>query len=245
MTRRSSSSWRSAAPVRCTRVALAAETGIGTVLVPLRPGHRLGARASWSPISSTISPLTLVQRIDRIDVTALEASLDRLASQGREPLRREGVAEVAMRFERALDLRYVGQSYHLTIVLPNQPVTRELLDDARRRFNEAHFAAYGYAEPGEPCEVVNVRVSASGTIRSSAPDFDRSIASTVVEKDKRQVWFESAGFAPCAVYDRSALAKGASLDGPAVIEDRDATTLVHPGWRCSVVQHGALRIDRR
>jgi N-methylhydantoinase A len=225
-------------------LAVAAETGIASVLVPPRPGVASALGLLVADLKHDFA-LTLVQRTDRVDFTALEESLNRLAAQGREPLRREGIAETAMRFERALDLRYVGQSYHLTIVLPNQPVTRELLDDARRRFNEAHFAAYGYAEPGEPCEVVNVRVSAIGTIRSSAPDFDPSSTSTVVEKDPRQVWFESTGFAPCAVYDRSTLARGASLHGPAVIEDRDATTLVHPGWRCSVVQHGALRIDRR
>ena len=77
---------------------------------------------------------------------------------------REGVAPDSMRLERVIDLRYVGQSYHLPIALPTGAVSGAMLIESRERFEAAHLAAYGYAEANEPCELVNLRISAVGAI---------------------------------------------------------------------------------
>jgi N-methylhydantoinase A len=225
-------------------LAVAAETGIKTVLVPPRPGVASALGLLVADLKHDFA-VTLVQRLDRVEIAILEATFRRLEAQGRQPLRREGVAEPAMRFERALDLRYVGQSYHLTIPLPAEPLTPAILEDARRRFNDAHLAAYGYSEPAEPCEVVNVRVAALAAIRTGILQYPRVLARGVGQKGSRRVWFEPTGFIDCPIYDRAALVDGTRLDGPAVLEDRDATTLVHPGWRCSVAQGSALLLERR
>jgi len=68
---------------------------------------------------------------------------------------------------------------------------------------------------------------------------------TEAQKGARSVWFEANGFMECPIYRRAALADDAQLDGPAVLEDRDATTLVHPGWRCYGQPGGALRLERQ
>jgi N-methylhydantoinase A len=149
-----------------------------------------------------------------------------------------------MRSDRALDLRYVGQSYHLPVTLPPGAVTRAMLAESRRRFDEAHLAAYGYAEVEEPCELVNVRVSAIGVIRRPALEDEAACGATPPCKGVRPVWFAATGFTDCAIYDRAALHPGMRLDGPAVIEDRDATTLVHPGWNCAVERYGVLAIRK-
>ena len=174
-------------------LAIAAETGIRDRARAAPSGHRLGLAACLSPISSTISRATLVERIERADPGALEEALKLLAEQGRKPLQREGVPHGEMRFERALDMRYVGQSYHLTIPLGPGPASRPMLEEARGRFNEAHFAAYGYAEPSEPCELVNVRVSAMGAIRR-AELREGASGREEAQKGARSVWFEATGF---------------------------------------------------
>jgi len=223
-------------------LAVATETGIRSVLVPPRPGVASALGLLVAELKHDFAS-TVVERLESADPGALEQAFKSLEELGREPLRRESVSGTSMRFERALDVRYVGQSYHLTIPLAQGLVSRAVLDGARDRFNGAHFAAYGYAEPSEPCEVVNVRVSALGTIPRAKLRGGGIGDRGKTQKRARPVWFEATGFVDCPIYDRAALAGGSRLEGPAVLEDRDATTLVHRGWRCYVDASGALRLD--
>lgn len=225
-------------------ISVAEQNGIDSVIVPPRPGVASAVGLLVADLKHDFAA-TVVQRIESLHTDSLETMFHRLEQEGRAPLSREGVADTDMRFERALDLRYVGQSYHLTTTLPNGPVSRAMLDDARRKFDESHLAAYGYGEPSEPCEVVNVRVSALGAVRQAALRFGNGAAHAGVAEQRRPVWFEGAGFVDCPVYGRTSLGEGTAMTGPAVLEDRDATTLIHPGWRFSVERDGALEVERR
>jgi N-methylhydantoinase A len=222
-------------------LAVAIETGVETVLVPPRPGVASAFGLLVADLRHDFAR-TLVLRIDGADERHLEAIFDSLESKGRAALAREGVDAAAIRFDRFLDLRYVGQSFHLSITLGTDPVTREMLQDARKRFDESHFAAYGYSEATEACELVNVRVAATGMVRRPVLAECRTSAPTDARSGSRPVWFESSGFANSDVFDRNLLCLGAEIAGPAVIEDRDSTTLVYPGWRCRIERYGVLAI---
>lgn len=224
-------------------LAVAVETGIETVLVPPRPGVASAFGLLVADLRHDFAR-TLILRIDAADGRHLEAVFDDLETKGRAVLGREGVDAAAMRFERVLDLRYVGQSFHLSVPLGAGLVTREMLDDARERFDEAHFSAYGYSEASEACELVNVRVAATGMVRRPAMAECRTSAPADAQRGSRPVWFESGGFVQSNVFDRDMLCLGAEIGGPAVIEDQDSTTLVHPGWRCRVERYGVLAIRR-
>lgn len=116
------------------------------------------------------------------------------------------------------------------------------------RFTEVHRTTYGYAETGEPCEPVNLRLSAVGRIPKPRLDLEEGrpepAGGSPEPKSVRPVYFEDAGYVDCAIYDRLALAVGTELDGPAVVEEADATTLIHPDWRCAVGEHGVLLLAR-
>ena len=152
---------------------------------------------------------------------------------------REGVAASRMRFERTADLRYVGQSYQLSLPLPDRPIEAGDVVDLRRRFDAMHLATYGYAEAREPCELVALRMSAIGEI--GKPSYEVGLAegdANAAAKSSRRVYFASRGFLDCSIYDRGKLPLGARIEGPAVIEERDSTTLVHPGWGADVSRLG-------
>jgi len=224
-------------------LAVAAEIGVETVLVPPRPGVASAFGLLVADLKHDFAH-TLIVRIDAADEVHLEALFDELESKGRAILVREGISDSSMRFERMLDVRYVGQSYHLTIPLGSGRINRRMLDDARNRFDEAHFAAYGYSESMEACEVVNVRLSATGMVRRPTLAEYGAAESAGARRGSRSVWFESGGFVESDVFDRELLWLGAEIVGPAVVEDRDSTTLVHPGWRCRVECYGVLAIER-
>jgi N-methylhydantoinase A len=223
-------------------LSVAAETGIEAVLVPPRPGVASAFGLLVSDLKHDFAR-TLIARIDLADQAALEVAFAELEAKGRELLAREGIAGSAMRFERMLDLRYVGQSYHLTIPVGSD-VSRTALEEARSRFDQLHFATYGYSESTEPCELVNVRLVASGIVRRPGMAEIRLADAGNARKGVRSVWFPSIGNVEAGIYDRALLGPEAQIDGPAIIEDRDSTTLLHPGWHCRVERYGVLAIRR-
>ncbi len=226
-------------------LAVAAEIGIESVLVPPKAGIFSAFGLLVADLKHDFAA-TRSERLDRADPDALESVFAELLEKGRETLAKESVPDDVMEFERALDVRYVGQSYQLTVPLADEALTEDALADVRRRFNETHMATYGYAERSEPCELVCLRVSAVGRISKAPVDLDphgKGHADNDVagaRKGRRRVYFDEGGFVDCDIYDRLRLPAGAVLDGPAVIEEPDSTTLMHPGWRATVAKHGVL-----
>jgi N-methylhydantoinase A len=132
-------------------------------------------------------------------------------------------------------MRYVGQSYELTI-----PAGDDLLD----RFHAEHDRTYGFAAPGEPVELVSVRLTSIGRI-AKPPVRRLEAGGTAAPKETRPVYFAEAGdYVDCPIYDRYALPAGASFAGPAVIEEFDSTTVVHPGFTVRTDDIGNLVIEK-
>jgi N-methylhydantoinase A len=225
-------------------ISLAVETGIRTIIVPPRPGIFSAFGLLVADLKHDFA-LTHVDRLDGIKPKALEAGYAELLAKGKAILESENVPPDRMAFERTVDIRYVGQSYHLTLPVPDGGLSKKTFDGVRDRFDETHQATYGYAEPTEPCELVTLRLTAVGRIRKPPLGDDGSggtpaSGDAAAAKDRRPVFFAGSGFVDCAVYDRGRLPFGSTIAGPAVIEERDATTLVHPGWQAAVERFGVL-----
>jgi N-methylhydantoinase A len=228
-------------------VALAAATGIETVLVPPRPGIFSAFGLLTADLKHDFAT-TLVGRLLGLDPATIEAAFAELAARSRAVLEREGVPAANMRFERSLDVRYVGQSYYLSVGIDGSPLTAATLGEIALRFNRLHLSTYGYAEEREPCELVAVRVAAIGAIDkprlrsavgAAAPD------SAPRPKQVRKAYFEGAGFVDCPVYQRDELGARARITGPAVVEEADSTTLVHPDWEAEVGRYDVLVLRNR
>jgi N-methylhydantoinase A len=141
-----------------------------------------------------------------------------------------------MRFHRGLDVRYAGQSYHLTIPWGGSPKS------VGEHFNELHRNTYGYAEPREPCEIVTLRLTAVGII--GKPTLKASAQAAKGGTQPRKAWFAETGFCDCPVHHRLTIDANSTLTGPAVIEEPDSTVLVPPGWRVRVAAHDVLVMER-
>jgi N-methylhydantoinase A len=144
-------------------------------------------------------------------------------------------------------LRYYGQSYHLTIPVPSGSLPESTVLEAARAFHEAHERAYGYAEPSEPIEIVNVRLTVLGKIAkpslaAGAPTVGEE--SGRAEKSRRPVFFKGSGFVETPILDRHRLTAGQSIVGPAIVEQRDSTVVVHPDWGGTVDPGGNLVLSR-
>ena len=229
-----------AGPVHANR--LAEELEIPTVLVPMSPGTTSAMGLLVTDIKHDYS-LALIQRVDRVDPQEVGTHFQRMRSNGENALAREGVTSDAMSFVYQADMRYVGQSYELTIALPDSYLKSNRTEETLNLFHSEHERSYGFKAEDEPVEFVALRLSAIGVIpkpqlRKLSPGGDPT---TNTLKETRPVYFaETGGRVDCPIYDRYQLGSGDEITGPAIIEEVDSTTVIHPDYRAAVDQFGNL-----
>jgi N-methylhydantoinase A len=188
------------------------------------------------------------QLLGHRDAAALMGRFSEYETQGDSLLAREGVAPAQRRLVRTLDLRYRGQSHELTVTVPAGVLTTPDVERILEQFHEAHARAYGYTAREDAVELVTVRLTAIGVSpkpqRKALPHGTGNFQPAV--KSHRPVWFGEIGaFASCPIVDRYRLCWGDVVPGPAVIEELDSTTVIHPGYEASVDQYGNLLLRRR
>jgi len=224
--------------------ALARELGLGTVVIPPSPGL-LCALGLLVEDLRTDSVRTCVTRLEVEAQAKLEKLFAEMQTEALAWLERERVPPPRRSLERWLDMRYLGQNYELLVPVPDEVWTTRRVEPLRARFLAQHEAVYGYAAPDEPIQVINARLVARG--RPDPPALPRRARAAgraaTARVARRPVFFETAAdFVESPVYDRSRLGAGHAIDGPAVIEQFDSTTLLHPGQRAEVDDLGFLLV---
>ena len=220
-----------AGPLHAARIA--AELGMAGVVVPLYPGvysamGLLMSDVKHDYIRSKMTPLAKVAPAE-IAVTFAE-----LESHATRDLRDEGFPLERIDIERALDMRYAGQGYEITIPceggLDNNGIAR-----LRARFDEMHKQMFGHTAPEEPVEIVSYRLRGVGRVPEvKIPKFapeGRALKDAL--RETRQARFGGA-MIPCPVYQRERLDVGVSFEGPAIVDQLDATTVIPPGHKARV-----------
>ena len=221
-------------------LAMAEEIGIPRVLVPRHPGNfsalgLLAADIKHDDVRTRVGPLR-----ERLD--ALREVFAELEAAARRDLEREGFAPDRQRLLRSLDLRYRGQAFELNVALAPGPPA---LDAVEAAFHRQHRDVYGHSNTEETIDLVNARLTAYGLVPKPVPERHvaprATLESALVER--RPVWFQGRAH-DCPVWDRERLPERAALRGPAIVEEFGATTVVPPGWRGAVDEHGNLRFER-
>lgn len=218
--------------------ALAAELAIGRILVPPHPGVLSAAGLLGAPIEHEVSA-AWPRPLAAVSWSEVGAVLGRLDQACGELMRQEGVGHGSAEIRYTADLCYSGQGYHLEIPLDDDdpdPLARLYRD-----FLAAHDRVYGHATEA-PARIVNLRAIHHVTAAEAA--VSAPIAARPSEpKGRRPVLIDAvAGFETATVYDRSGLAAGMVVDGPAIVEQADTTIVVPRGWRCVAWLAGTLTI---
>jgi N-methylhydantoinase A len=230
-----------AGPLHACR--LAAELELPMVVVPPSPG-------TTSALGLLVSDLrhdytrTIRRPTGLLRPEELEKICSEMETEANTALLAEGVPPTRIAYARHLEMRYAGQSYELTVELPNGNVTEQTVPDAEAAFHSLHAQAYGHAAPDEPTTVVNVRVTGIGEIPK--PEFRRSanLLAPPSRTAARRVYFsEAGGFVETPVYLRHALDRAIGVDGPAVIEEMDSTTIIPPNFAAAIDEQMNLCIS--
>ena len=217
-----------AGPLHAAR--LARELDIGRILVPRNPGILCATGLLLTDLRADFASTRLLT-LSAAALPQIEAAFRTLRERAEAWFVEEAVLPEARRVARTVDMRYAGQNYELSVPLPDGPVTMAILDALAEGFAAAHERMYGFIAEGETVQLVTYRVEATGVVPKAAfraaPDAGPDASAAVV--GRRDVWLpEAGGFVSCPVYDREKLRPGNRIDGPAIVEQMDATTVVLP-----------------
>ncbi|MDE0232579.1 MAG: hydantoinase/oxoprolinase family protein [bacterium] len=230
-----------AGPLHATEVA--DEVGINTVLIPPHPGVTSALGLLLTDIRHDFVS-TFLRLRNEVTPSEVAGAYELLAARARELLATEGVEAGRVEMVYAMDLRYVGQTHELTVNLPG-PYLQEVHDQVPRLFQTLHQAEYGHSPNiDEPIEIVNLRLAGVGRMdRPELPELP--VGESALPQSHREVFFgEAGGWIPTPVYDRDDLLRGSRIDGPAVVEQLDSTTVIPPGWTGEPDRVGSLILRR-
>jgi len=221
---------------------LAAELNIPTVLIPAGAGVGSAMGCIVADFRHDYTQTHIGKSLN-LPLQQLQKLFQQLERKAVAQMRREGLPPEQTVLLRSLDMRYAGQGYELEVEVPAGPITSETIPQVESSFRAAYRKAYGY-EPEDPTEVVTFRVVAVGNLPPlelpAQPASDEDASHAI--KGTRQVYFDRQ-YQETTVYDGHKLQSGNSLSGPAIIEQRESTTVVLPGQQAVKGAQGEVLIS--
>ncbi len=222
--------------------SIARDLSIPLVVIPPAPGNFSALGMLLMDLRRDYSEVVLGP-LDLATLARMEQRLGELQARGASAIQDDEGQVESLAAQRFADMRYRGQQNTVRVALPDQlPATSETLEEVARRFHAAYELRYGHSSPGQPIEVVTVRVAVYGVRDRAQIDRIRVYDSAFEGKpSSRPVCFQNSnGWMDCPVYHRGALPPGTRIDGPAVVEERSSTILVEPGDVLEVNEYGHL-----
>ncbi|RWR28375.1 hydantoinase/oxoprolinase family protein [Sinirhodobacter populi] len=218
---------------------------IPEILVPPSPGITSAMGLLTTDLKYDLAR-TQFQLSTRVDLERINADLASMETTLIRQFAEDHIPEEAIGFSRMADMRYQGQGYELNVPVPAGVLDAAALDVLWAHFHSAHEKEYGHAFPGNPIEIVNLRsiaraelpklgalAAAEGGSRAAA--FERTVE-TVFRVGSGLESFKTS------VYRRAALPVGEDIPGPAIVTQKDSTTVVPPDASFRQLPSGSLLI---
>ena len=220
-------------------IPLADELSVGKVIIPRHPGV-LSAEGLLSAPTEHEASCAFPHDLNMVEIQNLCQELKKLEDQCMSLMQEEGIDIADVRIMYSVDTCYVGQSHYLEIETGlGENCISELYND----FIEHHERVFGYSTKS-PVRIVNLRTicraehSMSGSQVTETGSLDHSI------KGKRLIMIDPDHDLEVTTFERSLLPPGSTIKGPAVVEQPDTTTIIHPNWSATVAKSGELVLQR-
>jgi N-methylhydantoinase A len=224
--------------------ALAREMGIDTIILP----KLASGLCAFGQIISDVKYNYMATAPARLDNAAAYKRIDRLfkdiEKQGIRHLEKDGFKKDRIQIKRSLDMRYVGQVHECTVDIGTFEINARTIDQVKDAFHKRHEELYTYSERHNPVEVVNIESTVYGLIdKPKAPKLGKGASADKALKGHRKAIFSADGKqVKTPVYDGGKLGAGASIKGPAIIEEVTTTIVIEPGWTAKLDASGSYLI---
>ncbi len=221
---------------------LGRELGVREIIIPLYPGYF----SAWGMLATEPRRdfvQTALGRADDMTTAGLKELFAGLVAEAEEYFRdQDGAEEAKLDFEFGIDLRYFGQEHWVTVAAALDGLS---VDAILHDFHIAHERAYTFRLDDTPVEFVNFRLTATARVpRPTVKPLDGAGRSeAAAAKGTRSVHFGEDGRHEARIFERDLLPAGFEADGPMVIEEPSANSIVHPGQHLRVDALGFLHIS--
>ena len=229
-------------PMHCAY--LAKELNIRKVVVPIAAP----VFSAWGMLMTDVRHdyiQTNIRRMNEVKAEELNSMWESLVAQADEQFAREGIGKENVVYSFIADMRYMGQEHTVKVKVPPLPWTEETKEEIINRFHDTHEHFYTFRLPDTPTEIVNLHLVAYG--RLTKPELaeiaphEGDVKEAV--KEVRKVYFTDDGWMDTPIYDREALGSGVVLEGPVIVEEAAASTVVAKGQKLTVDTYGNLIIE--
>jgi N-methylhydantoinase A len=223
---------------------VAAELGIGRILVPRDPGTFSAHGMLVTDVHQERS-LTRITTLDEAAAAELDTIFAKMEAAAIEDLMREQFPRERLETHRRAGMRYRGQSYEVAVPVLHLRGSQDLAD-LIQRFHDAHRRRYGHMAQAEAVEIVNFQVTAVGLIPKPAmKTFAAPEAGSAQARPQaiRQAYFNGRDARDTPVWQRGALPPGARIEGPAIIEEKTSTTVLYPAQHAIIDAYLNIEIE--
>jgi len=222
--------------------ALAPELNVKRVLVPVNPA----VFSAWGMLMTDLRydmVQTWIVRTDQVELKELEGLWQQLEEEARTYFVQEGIPEEKLIFQRYADMRYAGQEHTVKVPFSGGELTSEAIKEVEERFHALHEQYYTFRLPS-PIEFVNLHLTVFGTVeKPQIPKLNNKGDLQQALKGYRRVQLDSEARQEVPIYERAKLGTGTVLQGPAIVEEPDSTTVVFPNQELTVDEYGNLIIE--
>ena len=224
-------------------VELAEDLAIPRLVIPFAPGVNCAYGLLTSDFRYDYTR-TFLRNLAALDAAEMNDYYGVMERDALKRMKQESLPDNRININRTADLRYIGQGYELEVPVGSGEIDARKLKNTVRIFNEQHEKSYGFSAPEEPVEVVNIRIACIGLLPK--PELKRETAGAAdpqpAKKDTREVYLKGEMHLT-DIYDRSRLHPGAVVKGPAIIEQKDSTTLLFPENTGTIDEYRNIVID--
>lgn len=193
----------------------------------------VGTLVSPPRLDMVRSAVSILSQLDWADVDHI---YERMIAETRDALAAAGCAADRIVFEFGADLRYAGQQHEIAVKLPEDPRLHHDSKVIATAFESAYRAHYGLNPSHVEIEVVNLRLVAKGPVTEGTTSVIAEGQGTPHGERRVYLWPDAA----VPVYRRTALKIGQIMQGPALVEERETTIVIPPGWRATVDRLGCI-----
>ncbi|WP_408010068.1 hydantoinase/oxoprolinase family protein [Pseudalkalibacillus sp. A8] len=224
--------------------ALAKDLGVKKVVVPVASS----VFSAWGMLMTDLRHdyiQTYIKRLNEVDLEGLNKEWATMENQATKQYEDEGVEADRIMFTRFADMRYIGQEHTVKVPVPGGNLTKESIQEVIRRFHDLHEKNFTFKLVDSPTEIVNLHLTAFGRVKK--PELQKLERSNdnleSALKEVRNVFYEEEGWLATDVFHRELLSPDMEVEGPAIIEEASATTVLYPGQTLTVDVYGNLIID--
>lgn len=226
--------------------AIARELGIRKVLIPHAPGYFSAYGMLFSDLRYDYVK-SVFRHLADLSFDEIEAIYKEMEDAGRAAIGASNIQPEALVFERAADMRYMGQEHAVSVDLAQHFFEAKDSAAIKQHFDDVHAIRYGTSAPKEPADIVSLRVTALGRMKKpprNSVEAGSAQVDAAALRTHKPVYFRSANaFIATAVYRREMLKTGNHFEGPALVEEHASTTVVQPGDSVTVDLYGNLQMS--